>query len=108
MRLPARFQPKHVARNMPLAKLARKVMTSSCPSWADAVPHAQSPQRRQTSAAGKQVVALHGMEHVGTGDDIHVHAPRRRDIDTHKSRACGGRLRRRTRGTSRTGLRLPK
>ena len=50
------------------------------------IPHAQAPHRRQEPAPGKQVVALHGMAHVGTAEEIHVHASRRGDIDAHKMR----------------------
>ena len=51
------------------------------------IPHAQAPQRRKAAAPGEQVVPLHGMPHVGTGKDVHVHAPCRGNIHADELRA---------------------
>jgi len=45
------------------------------------VPEAEAPLRRHMAAPGKHVVALDGIQHVGTGEEIDVNTGRVRHIN---------------------------
>ena len=90
VRLPAGLQAEDVAGNVPLAELLQEAHDVLLVQLRrGAIPHAQAPHRRQAAAAGEEVVTLHGVTHVGTGEDVHVHAAGAGHVDAHEFRAQG-------------------
>ena len=73
MRLPAWLEAENIARNFAIAKFAgqRQSALLRCTSFIP-VPEAEAPFRRHMATSGKYVVALDGIQHVGTGEKIDV------------------------------------
>src|SRR5664279_267885 len=60
VRVPARLQAEHITGNMVFAELAEEAEHLALAQLSrGAIPDAQSPERRQTPAAGEKVIALH-------------------------------------------------
>jgi hypothetical protein len=75
MRLPARLEPEHVARNLSLAQIAGNGQSFAgvCRTH-QTVPEAQTPLRRFNAAAGKEIVAADRIEHGGARKQVYVNA----------------------------------
>ena len=106
VRVPARFQPEHVTRNVPLPELIQEAHDLLLPQFRrGAIPDSQPPQGGHAASAGEQVVALDCRPHVGAGEKIDVDTMRRGDINADDPRRRVTRPIRRFRaGCGRAGL----
>ena len=84
VRLPMRFQTQDIARHALLPHFRRQTQDVGLRVIRlRAIPEAQPPARRQRSAPGKKVVALHRLPERRTGEDIHIGPGRHGNFNQH-------------------------
>ena len=104
MRLPARFQPEHIAGNVLLAQFAGEGGDFGFGGGAaGAVPVAEAPLRQQAAAAAEEHVAAHRVEQRRAAEEVERDAARDGDLRHDRGGRVGGGVKFRLRELDVTG-----